>query len=178
MADFDPNIIPILDDIISTGDTDKAANRPKDDLQKSLELDKPEETETVSEDAEDNFDIQGGESEPGETDIDATEIDATETHNQYADHESSDSDITPMSAETEETPTDDGNLDNQEFTSDAADFSAEINDESPSNEPVEEQPIAIETLTEDILTSIMPEMEHLLRERIRQILEQQLQNND
>ena len=140
MADYDPNSIPILDDIISTGDTDKAANRPDDDVQKSLELGQPEETDTVSESTEENL---SGEVEPDETIMDESGMDEIDPPTLYEDHDLSDSDITPASSET-----------------------------------VEDSPIEIETLTEDILTSIMPEMEHLLRERIRQILEQQLQNND
>ena len=145
MADYDPSSIPILDDIISRGDTEKAANRPENDLLKSLEAehDQAPDIETQSADAA---------PEPGlEPEIEQS---AQDTHvdqeNLYASEPAHVPDESPFDSNTEQA----------------------------SGEISEQLPVAIDTLTEEILASVMPEMERLLRERIRETLEQQQQNGD
>ena len=145
MADYDPSSIPILDDIISRGDTEKAANRPENDLLKSLEAEQDEAPEIATESAE-------AAPEPGmEPEIEPSSQDT-------------DIDQDKLYASEPAPVTDESLFDN--------------NTEQPSGETSEQPPIAIDTLTEEILASVMPEMERLLRERIRETLEQQLQNDD
>ena len=147
MADYDPSSIPILDDIITRGDTDKAASRPQNDLLKTLEAEQKEAANITTESAKTAPELEIEKElgiEPGSQDTYTGEqsLNASES--------------API---TDESPFD------------------TITDQ-PSGEIVEQPPIAIETLTEEILASVMPEMEQLLRERIRQALEQQLQNDD
>ena len=145
MADYDPSSIPILDDIIAKGDTEKAANRHENDLLESLE---PEQEQDQALDVA----TQNAEAVPEpemETGLSSQDV-HTEKENLYA----------PESAPV----------------SDESQFNT--NADHPSDEITEEPPIAIEKLTEDILASIMPDMERLLRDRIRLALEQQRQNDD
>ena len=149
MADYDPSSIPILDDIIAKGDTEKAANRHENDLLESLE---PEQEQDQALDVA----TQNAEAVPEpeikpemETGLSSQDV-LTEKENLYA----------PESAPVS---------DESQFNTDAA---------HPSDEITEEPPLAIEKLTEDILASIMPDMERLLRDRIRLALEQQRQNDD
>lgn len=151
MADYDPSSIPILDDIIAKGDTEKAANRHENDLLESLE---PEQEQDQALDVATQNAEAVPEPEPEinpemETGLSSQDV-HTEKENLYA----------PESAPV----------------SDESQFNT--NADHPSDEITEEPPIAIEKLTEDILASIMPDMERLLRDRIRLALEQQRQNDD
>jgi hypothetical protein len=143
MAEYDPSSIPILDDIISTGDTDKATNRPEKDLLESLEPEQDQALDTVTQNAEA---VPESEMETGPS-------------SQYA-------------------PADKENLYVAESAPLRHESRLDTNADQPSDEITEAPPIAIEMLTEDILASVMPEIERLLRDRIRLALEQQLQNHD
>lgn len=146
MADYDPSSIPILDDIITRGDTDKAASRPQNDLLKSLDENQNKAADKATQSAA----VPEPEIEP-ELEIESSSQDT---------HTGEESLNAPESAHiADESPFD-------------------TNTNQPSGETSEQPPIAIETLTEDILASVMPEMERLLRDRIRQALQQQLQNDD
>jgi hypothetical protein len=147
MADYDPSSIPILDDIIAKGDTEKAANRHESDLLESLEPEQDQALDVATQNAEA---VPEPEIKPEmETGLSSQDV-HTEKENLYA----------PESAPV----------------SDESQFNT--NADHPSDEITEEPPIAIEKLTEDILASIMPDMERLLRDRIRLALEQQRQNDD
>ena len=142
MADYDPSSIPILDDIITKGDTEKAASRPESDLLESLEPEQDEASDKTTEHSETT----------PEPEI-AIEPSIEDRHAEEASLSAPES----------------GDISDKSTFDTSTDY--------PSDETTEEPPINIETLTEDILASVMPEMERLLRDRIRQALEHQLQND-
>jgi hypothetical protein len=155
MPDDNITNLPILDDIITPGDADKAVQRPSRKVQSSLWDDvtdpapaEPREEEKILADMDNHADTAGSDAEE-QLSLDADDLADTAAS---PDADDAASLVQPLNldspAETIDNP-------HTLFTSDD-----------------------IASLTDEIIAGMTPEIERLLREKIRQILAHRLSAND
>jgi len=156
MPDDNTTNLPILDDIITPGDADKAVQRPSRKVQSSLwdddvtgpAAEKPKEEEGILADIDDHADTTG--------------IVAAEQLSLDADDLADTASLSDADA--------------------AASLAQPLNVDSPVDYIDSQQPPYtsddIAALTDEIIASMTPEIERLLREKIRQILANRLSAND
>jgi hypothetical protein len=159
MSENDTSNLPILDDIIVPGDADKAVPTPSSKVQ-SLLL------------AEDDRAAPAVSLSTTATDLEVEQSNQANVNNtaspiaQADDHDAIATAYAPLDTEILEKPAraTDNRVRSSSFNTDIEAASAE----APN----------IDALTKDILTSLMPAVEHLLSEKIRQTLKQHLANTD
>jgi hypothetical protein len=162
MADDNTSNLPILDDIIVPGDADKAIPRPSHKAQSSL-WDDAEATEDAA--------VEANAVEDSLADVITEEDSASETGPQAE---------TPAApAQEEQSPAPDEQTD----TIEPAPAMTAEEDPAPGQPPVADPAGAsldrqdIESLTDEIMACMTPEIERILREKIRQVLETRFSGN-
>jgi hypothetical protein len=160
MPDKDTTHLPILDDIIVPGDADKSTQRPSSKVQSSLWEDEDSDTLEASLFEVSSADDPAGlnTATPDADQAGTTELQIEDQHDRGAIHQSNASLTTEIFETISQT-------NSNQADSPAPDLSVR---------PAPASSLDIDALTEEILDSLMPALEQLLSEKIRQTLRQRL----
>ena len=178
MPDYDPKSIPILDDIIEDEKKDTQGETPDDAIEIDTADDKIDQDDST-------LDLFNSPAKDFTTaDIDATELD-TETEEpeigsidrfiEKADTDTEETEITESALidyHPEEKEDNVDSFDHQEVQPD--EFQSIEAQSVESFQPVTAPPVALETIVDDVVKQLLPDLEQQLRFLVQQALEEKL----